>query len=493
MNPAKNPLAAGEPRPAIDPPRFAQPPLQKLAEALVHCFRSLPADIPTERLQRVEVPIEPINIIDWLLEQPHPQKIYWSDPAAGSNTTGTDSLVQPVNGAGDALQLAGVGVADMLLTKGDFSEDRVFSVLRRRMAGGHPRAKYFGGMRFRPDLTPHDLWHSFGRCRFWVPRLEISSDGRQTCLACNFLLQEPSRRAEQLKALIGEISRLNWRTAQGDKHIPDQMARTDLPERTEWDAMIRRALALFDSGALTKVVLARQTHFEFREALDALRLLRKLQRAHGGLTHFYFQPDAAVAFIGGTPETLYHRRGGRISSEAIAGTRPRGGTPQEDRRLRRELRKSAKEVQEHRIVVDSIAEAFATVCRKVEKPGKPSVLKLATLQHLYAGIAGDLNPGCADAEILRALHPTPAVGGVPRAAALAEISRMERFDRGWYSGPVGWIGPQAANFVVAIRSGLVCGRDLYLYSGAGIVPGSLPAAEWDEIESKIFSFMNALS
>ncbi|MEZ4744549.1 MAG: chorismate-binding protein [Calditrichia bacterium] len=91
------------------------------------------------------------------------------------------------------------------------------------------------------------------------------------------------------------------------------------------------------------------------------------------------------------------------------------------------------------------------------------------------------------------LHPTPAVGGYPKDLALPKISELEPFDRGWYAGPIGWFSKNAAEFAVAIRSGMVYHNKLLLYAGAGIVPGSEPEKEWDELENKISNFMRALN
>ena len=107
---------------------------------------------------------------------------------------------------------------------------------------------------------------------------------------------------------------------------------------------------------------------------------------------------------------------------------------------------------------------------------------------MRAKVRGTLLEGVTDAALLQALHPTPAVGGYPRGEALEEIRNLEPFDRGWYAGPVGWIGPEASEFAVGLRSGLVRGRTLALFSGAGIVAGSVPDEEWAEIEQKISDF-----
>jgi menaquinone-specific isochorismate synthase len=123
---------------------------------------------------------------------------------------------------------------------------------------------------------------------------------------------------------------------------------------------------------------------------------------------------------------------------------------------------------------------------------KASLLRLANKQHLFSQVTADLLDDVSDGELVDRLHPTPAVGGYPTENALDEIRRLESFQRGWYAAPVGWIGADEAEFAVAIRSGVVQAERLTLYSGAGIVPGSTAAAEWDEIEQKISDFLSLL-
>jgi menaquinone-specific isochorismate synthase len=181
-----------------------------------------------------------------------------------------------------------------------------------------------------------------------------------------------------------------------------------------------------------------------------------------------------------------------VVSEAVAGTRERGETPEADAALREELLTSAKERREHAFVQRAIQRALETLCTSVEAADAPSELALARGRHLHAAIRGALSPDTATVDLLEALHPTPAVGGVPTDAALSAIRQQEPFDRGWYAGPVGWIGPDAADFAVAIRSGLLRPTRLALFSGAGIVDGSAPDREWAEIEQKIGDFAAVL-
>src|SRR5690606_17933520 len=144
--------------------------------------------------------------------------------------------------------------------------------------------------------------------------------------------------------------------------------------------------------------------------------------------------------------------------------------------------------REHGFVRDAVQAALDPLTESLATDGETSALTLARGRHLYAGLRGRLRDGVSIFDVLAALHPTPAVGGTPRGAAVAAIAEREPFDRGLYAGPVGWIGRDAAELAVGIRSGLVRGDGLDLFSGAGLVEGSDPAAEWAEYEHKIGDF-----
>ena len=160
----------------------------------------------------------------------------------------------------------------------------------------------------------------------------------------------------------------------------------------------------------------------------------------------------------------------------------------EDEGLRDDLLHSAKDLSEHSYVSKGIREALEPLCEELEIEEHISEMKLARRRHLRSKVRGTIREGVTDAGLLDAMHPTPAVGGHPRSEALEQIHALEPFDRGWYAGPVGWIGTEESEFAVGIRSGLVWGRTLALFSGAGIVAGSVPDEEWAEIEQKIGDF-----
>jgi isochorismate synthase len=166
---------------------------------------------------------------------------------------------------------------------------------------------------------------------------------------------------------------------------------------------------------------------------------------------------------------------------ALAGSAPRGATEEEDQRLGNELLQNLKNQEEHRVVVTTIHDVLANSCSRVWVADTPHLLKLKNIQHLETAITGSLLPGHSILEAIEDLHPTPAVGGFPRQSALAAIRAYEQLDRGWYAGPIGWIGASGnGEFAVALRSALVDGNQATLFAGCGIVAASQPESEFAE-------------
>jgi isochorismate synthase len=255
-----------------------------------------------------------------------------------------------------------------------------------------------------------------------------------------------------------------------------------------WRAGVLAALAAIGAGRLDKVVLAREAMVEADWPFPRAELLRRLQRRPGGATFLY----ADGGFVGASPELLVRRRGRVATSRPMAGTVPQGDGAAEDGGLAR-LTGSPKEAVEHRLVVDAVAEGLAKVADRVEV-GKPEVVRLATVAHLATEITADLTGPLPTAlELAGLLHPTPAVGGSPRDAALAAIAALEPFDRGCYAGPVGWVDRGGdGEWAVALRGATLKGRRAHLVAGAGIVPGSDPDAEWAETEHKLRAMLEVL-
>jgi menaquinone-specific isochorismate synthase len=423
-----------------------------------------------ERIVRLAVPLGPMNPLLWLREQPFFPKLYWS-------------------GRDERVDVAGVGAADV--QEGDASESA--DALRKRVASllvsDDSGARYYGGLRFDPSREPDEEWAPFGAYRFVLPRFELHSGEGEAALVCNLVLP---RDADPFDEILEEIEGLVFtQDAPDGAHngaLPVPVSRKDGPDVRGWSANVGRALRLFSEGHLGKVVLARRVELDFAAELDPTLLAEGLKAATPGCFHFYVEPDSGVAFLGASPERLFRREGRVVETEAVAGTRPRGASSTDDDGLRDDLLHSEKDLSEHAFVRIGIVEALRPLCEEIEVEGDVSEMKLARGRHLRSRVSGTLREGVTDAALLAALHPTPAVGGHPRREALGEIRAVEPFDRGLYAGPVGWIGADASEFAVGIRSGLVRGRTLALFSGAGIVAGSVSDEEWAEIEQKIGDF-----
>jgi menaquinone-specific isochorismate synthase len=260
--------------------------------------------------------------------------------------------------------------------------------------------------------------------------------------------------------------------------------------RLHWNRAVRNALDRIDAGELEKVVLAREVLVEGNAGFDRSALLSRLRDANPSSFTF-----AAGSFVGSTPELLVRRRGGRVVSRPMAGTAgfPRSAAGNE--RLVGDLLSSPKELGEHRVVVDAVRAALEPVCEEVFARPAPEVVQLSTVAHLATTVGGWLRCPPLSALVLAGrLHPTPAVAGWPRGAALSTISELESFDRGQYAGPVGWIDSRGdGDWAVALRCARLDGSTARLMAGAGIVAGSNPDDEWDETEAKLQTMLRALA
>ena len=261
-------------------------------------------------------------------------------------------------------------------------------------------------------------------------------------------------------------------------------------DRRTWTAAVEEALARIDDGRLAKVVLAREVTADLGRPLDAASVLAKLRRE---------QPEcftyAAGSYVGASPELLARRRGLEVVSRPMAGTVAQGGDPGADRRLVAAMAASAKEQAEHRLVVDDVRAKLARLGNRHAETDGPDVVRLSTVAHLATTVRCRLTDRSTSAlDVAARLHPTPAVAGVPEAAALAAIAELEGFDRGLYAGPVGWIDARGdGDWAVALRSATLDGTRARLVAGAGIVAGSDPDAEWDETEAKLAAMRSALT
>ncbi|MFC1553260.1 isochorismate synthase MenF [candidate division KSB1 bacterium] len=426
------------------------------------------------KIFRIETEVEKIDSLGWLSNQDSSVKAYWSD-------------------RDHSLETAGIGEIDVVRGNEPYEFDRFINVIKDNLKGIHPDIKYYGGVRFNDSGIVEDIWKPFGAYRFWIPGVELITEKNSQRIACNFKISNSVPHDKQTKKVIDSIENIDLNDRIKFSADNELIRREDCPGEAEWYENVEESLRAIINNEFDKIVLARRTAIEYSENINPLHLLKKIKEINPDSFHYYFQPEREFAFVGGSPERLYKRNDKVIKSEAIAGTRLRGENKERDEELETELLNCEKDLLEHKFVYLSVKNSLEDLCEDGIMEDNLKVTKLARLQHLFISLQGTLSNGTLDSGILTALHPTPAVGGFPTDPALKKLESLETFDRGWYAGPVGWIGSDNAEFAVAIRSGLVHKNKLSLFSGAGIVTGSKPEEEWDEIENKIKNFLKAFN
>jgi len=423
-----------------------------------------------QKIIRIQAPCPDIDCFSWLRAQTSENKLYLADR----------------NGE---FEVAGVGIADLI--KGDEKCDygKLFSSLHQGVSGENKYLRYYGGLSFYNRKSAKE-WDAFGSYCFIIPQFEVFKIKGKAFFAFN--IRADHINSLTIKKSLEDLEGIMFSSEAFEGDIPSVSSLRNFPDRFAWERIFNAKIRASGKMLFDKIVLARKTSIDFEREVDPLVLFSRLRAYAKESFSYYFQPANGIAFLGVTPERLFKRNGLLVESEALAGTKPRGKNEIEDISHQQKLSSSVKEDLEHRYVVDWIKNALSSLCSTLEPLGARSILKVPSALHLLTGFKGKLKKRISDADILSALHPTPAVGGYPLNKALAAIIKIEPFDRGWYTGPIGFVGYDYADFAVALRCALVRGKNVSLFAGAGIVEGSTAEDEWQEIENKNSIYMRIL-
>ena len=404
----------------------------------------------------------------------------------------------------DGPAVVGCGVADGVSAAGPgrFSTVRerassLFSRLEFAPAPGveasvpaTARPRLFGGFAFHADHAQGAPWTGFPSARFVLPRVQVATDGSTTWVTATTTGPDADAEATEA-ALESAIDRIR-RTPETRAPPPGIANVRRTPTRDEWRGQVEAAVDRIDAGELEKVVLASTLTARLQGPFRLADTLARLSRSSPDCYRFAVDPGLGATFFGATPERLVTRRGDRVRTEALAGSIGRGGTAAEDDRLTRQLRETTRIRHEHDLVAESIREQLSAHAAAIEV-GEVGVRKLGSVQHLETPIAATLREPTHVLELVEALHPTPAVGGLPPDVAQRIIRETEAFDRGWYAGPVGWFDAEGdGNFAVGIRSAVATAEEATLFAGNGIVRDSDPDEEWDELQLKYRPMLDQL-
>jgi menaquinone-specific isochorismate synthase len=361
-----------------------------------------------------------------------------------------------------------------------------------------PRVRYYGGFSFRPDHHAEGVWADFPSSLFHMPVYELEGEGSgDAWLRVRALVPADSgpevfvRLRHKAEALRAELTALG---EAGARQPAEVAGRATASDRGTWEEAVRESLRVIRGGGISKAVLARTLEVELDAAVDPVDVVSHLFETNRGSYVFLFEPVPGSALVGAAPETVATLRDGVFHATAVAGSIRRGDTPREQAELAAKLLASEKDRTEQRIALDDMVARLQTVAHQIRTDPQPHVLTLARIQHLETEIRASVPAGVGILDVLRLLHPTPAVCGLPRDAAMAFLAEEEPFERGWYAGPVGFFDAEGNGiFVPALRMGVSTGSGWRLFAGAGIVDGSVPALEWEETGIKFEPVLEALA
>lgn len=436
----------------------------------------------------------------------------WSPPLA---LFSPQEEVTTAAGPGERALALGYGQAALLCPMGEGRIEALMAqgqrllsslhVLRSADCSGAPSARLLGGLRFAPQSTAPDAgsakedpWHGLPDAYFVLPRWLLCLHQGDAYLQLNTrvldLLEGTAiaHELEQLEAAIATAPEPVARVLSGSGH----MAPTS--DAAAWQALVERALAEIAQGQLDKVVLARGQVLPAPAGCEVSAVLARLSTEYPTCMRFAL-PLADATLVGATPELLVARQGQKVRCDALAGSRPRRDAESAASGATSALCAQAavlladeKEAREHAHVVAALAERLRPLVRAIA-PAAVRARVLRNLIHLWTPIEAELRAPTHVLQLVAALHPTPAVCGVPQQAAAQFIAAQEALPRGYYAAPIGWFDADGdGEFFVAIRSALLRGGQAWLFAGAGIVAGSQPAQEYRETAAKLQPMLAAL-
>jgi len=435
-------------------------------EALRHQLRI--QDVTTHKLVRLTVAIQAFDYLDFLQNTECDTRCYFSD-------------------RNQEMTVAGLGRAVELNSGKPKQRQALFSRAKKIIAGSE--ALWVCGLAYSGRSgTQH--WQNFPGAQFILPQIELRQHKGLSTVSINLYAESFGEWQQQISSITCQLRTLLTRHSQ-NKSVSKIVARRDSIDLAIWREQVEETVHQIEHSDLQKVVLAREVSLEFDHPPSAFQSLKNLKSGNNHCFSFLIENDGKQ-FFGSSPERLYKKQATTLRTEALAGTVRRGVSPQQDTEFENHLRHDPKLVHEHQLVTHGIAEAIEPLAISLECAQEIKILKLSHVQHRLQTIMANLKPQTTNSEIYHNLHPSPAVCGYPRKTAQAFINELEQVCRGWYSGSVGILGAQSSEFCVAIRSAFSDKKHLKLYSGVGIVKGSVADTEWQELESKLESMLHAL-
>lgn len=336
--------------------------------------------------------------------------------------------------------------------------------------------------------------YPFAAATVFLPRWQVACRGNRCVLVANLLINAGVNIELIFQNLWDKIQTIKIAkfSSNTDKNYKQEFFKQDVTGTDDFKRTVGSYLKLIRHNHLNKIVLAHALDVSSCIPFNVIQSLKNLRRLHPNCYIFSTSNGKGQNFIGASPERLISIHNQELTTDALAGSAPRGKTAAEDADLANCLSSSEKERREHQVVIDFITQRLYQL-GIVPELLPPRLRQLSNIQHLWTPIQAQVPANVHPLEIVAQLHPTPAVAGAARDIACAEIRRYESFERGLYAAPLGWVDYQGnCEFIVGIRSALIDGDRARLYAGAGIVAGSDPDKELAEIQLKLQALLKAL-
>lgn len=410
------------------------------------------------------------------------ERFFWQDPAKDITITGLGN-VKKLQAAPNAdryreVEMSWIKLQNTAVKTGVTDVDATGPLL-------------FGGFSFDYETNSTLLWNQFGDNLFYIPAFMLSIVKGEAYLTTN-LLCSPDDSEKLFIDMINEREAFLLETLDDSELQANAFVQQKEMRPEAWKQTVAQAVEEIKTTDLNKIVLARELRLVFERTIDSKKVLEQLM-AEQPLSYIFSLEAGGDCFVGATPERLIKKQGNEVFSTCLAGSMGRGKTEEEDIRLGNELLLDQKNLQEHQYVVSMISNAFQAVCEKVMIPSEPKLMKNRHIQHLFTPVKGISKEGTTIFEFVENLHPTPAMGGLPKEKAVARIREIEGLERGFYAGPLGWVDTYGnGEFAVGIRSALIQDNEASLFAGCGVVEDSTPESEFQETGIKFKPMLSAL-
>ncbi len=432
-----------------------------------------------------------INLVDPLvllakLAQQHQVSFYWENQANKESIVAIDAVAKLEVSGKDRFDQAEKFIKDCLSNIVEFGADKVeFS-----------QPHFYCGFSFFEDNLQQD--YPFAANTVFLPSWQVAVKNKRCRLVANLVINADTNiniilqllwtKIEIIQSLAYYSSSATSTSANSQRKFSKQSIAN--PEK--FKSSVKSALKAIESNRFSKIVLADILDVRSATIFNLFKSLDNLRQIHPNCCIFSISNGKGQNFIGASPERLISIHKQQLITDALAGSAPRGKTPQEDAANANLLLNSEKERHEHSLVIDFITQQLSKL-GLLPQILAPRLRQLSNIQHLWTPIRATVPSNVHPLQIVAQLHPTPAVAGCDRDFACTEIRRYESFERGLYAAPLGWVDASGnCEFIVGIRSALIDGDKARLYAGAGIVAGSDPDKELAEIQLKFQALLNAL-